>query len=188
MKNTLKFALTAVLLSIASVASANVADSVKLSKAVKTAVTADSSKVLEIVAANIAANESCACEIVKAAIVASDADKKLVAEIVNTAILAAPSQIRVITQCAMATAPDAVVAVPKVSSALQSSDGLALPLGLGKTPRNRRVPGYDSRVPDASGNDDDLDKYHLPSKGEDEASRSRSRRNGLLNDFDALDC
>ena len=107
MKNTLKFALTAVLHSVASIASADVADSVKLSKAVKVAVSADSSKVLEVVAANIAINESCACEIVKAAIVASDANKKLVAEIVNTAILAAPSQIRMITQCAMATAPDA---------------------------------------------------------------------------------
>lgn len=123
MKNTLKFALTAVLLSVASVASANIADSVKLSKAVKTAVTADSSKVLEIVAANIAANESCACEIVKAAIVASDADKKLVAEIVNTAILAAPSQIRVIIQCAMATAPDAVSNIQAVVERYDSAGG-----------------------------------------------------------------
>jgi hypothetical protein len=123
MKNTLKFALTAVLLSVASIASADVADSVKLSKAVKIAVSADSSKVLEVVAANIAINESCACEIVKAAIVASDADKKLVAEIVNTAILAAPSQIRMITQCAMATAPDAVSDIQAVVEKYGSAGG-----------------------------------------------------------------
>ena len=123
MKNTLKFALTAVLLSVASIASADVADSVKLSKAVKVAVSADSSKVLEVVAANIAINESCACEIVKAAIVASDADKKLVAEIVNTAILAAPSQIRMITQCAMATAPDAVSNILAVVEKYGSAGG-----------------------------------------------------------------
>jgi hypothetical protein len=123
MKNTLKFALTAVLLSVTSVASAELADSVKLSKAVKVAVAADSSKVLEIVAANIAANESCACEIVKAAIVASDADKKLVADIVNTAILAAPSQIRVIAQCAMATAPDAVSNIQAIVERYDSAGG-----------------------------------------------------------------
>ena len=123
MKNTLKFALTAVLLSFVSVASADVADSAKLSKAVKVAVAADSSKVLEVFAANIALNESCACEIVKAAIVASDADKKLVAEIVNTAILAAPSQIRMITQCAMATAPDAVSSIQAIVERYDSAGG-----------------------------------------------------------------
>ncbi|MDA7513780.1 hypothetical protein N8545_00495 [bacterium] len=123
MKNTLKFALTAVLLSFVSVASADVADSAKLSKAVKVAVAADSSKVLEVVAANIALNESCACEIVKAAIIASDADKKLVAEIVNTAILAAPSQIRMITQCAMATAPDAVSNIQAIVERYDSAGG-----------------------------------------------------------------
>ncbi|MDA7636012.1 hypothetical protein N8680_03170 [Akkermansiaceae bacterium] len=122
MKNTLKFALTAVLLSFVSVASADVADSAKLSKAVKVAA-ADSSKVLEVVAANIALNESCACEIVKAAIIASDADKKLVAEIVNTAILAAPSQIRMITQCAMATAPDAVSSIQAIVERYDSAGG-----------------------------------------------------------------
>ena len=108
MKNTLKFALTALLLVAAPTASADVADCVNLSNAVKAAVASDSSRVLEIVASNVASNESCACEIVKAAIVASDADKKQVAKIVNAAILEAPSQIRIIAQCAIATAPDAV--------------------------------------------------------------------------------
>ena len=71
MKNTLKFALTAMLLSASPLAVADTVDCVKLSQSVKAAVAADSSKVLQIVASNVAANESCACEIVKAAIVGS---------------------------------------------------------------------------------------------------------------------
>ncbi len=89
----------------------------------KAAVAADSSKVLDIVAANIAANESCACEIVKAAIVASDADKKEVAKIVNTAILEAPSQLRIIAQCAIATAPDAVSNIQAVVEKYDAAGG-----------------------------------------------------------------
>ena len=123
MKNTLKFALTAVLLAAAPFASADVADCVKLSNAVKTAIAADSSNVLEIVATNVAANESCACEIVKAAIVASDADKNQVAKIVNTAILEAPSQLRVIAQCAIASAPDAVSNIQAVVEKYDSAGG-----------------------------------------------------------------
>ncbi len=113
----------AALLAAAPLASADVADSVKLSKAVKVAVAADSSKVLEIVAANVAANESCACEIVKAAILASDADKEQVAKIVNTAILEVPSQIRVIALCAIATAPDAVSDIQAVVEKYDSAGG-----------------------------------------------------------------
>lgn len=123
MKNTLKFATMAALLAAAPLASADVADSVKLSKAVKVAVAADSSKVLEIVAANVAANESCACEIVKAAILASDADKEQVAKIVNTAILEVPSQIRIIALCAIATAPDAVSDIQAVVEKYDSAGG-----------------------------------------------------------------
>jgi len=123
MKNTLKFATMAALLAAAPLASADVADSVKLSKAVKVAVAADSSKVLEIVAANVAANESCACEIVKAAILASDADKEQVAKIVNTAILEVPSQIRIIARCAIATAPDAVSDIQAVVEKYDSAGG-----------------------------------------------------------------
>ena len=123
MKNTLKFALTALLLAAAPIASADVADCIKLSNAVKVAVAADSSRVLEIVASNIASNESCACEIVKAAIIASDANKMQVAKIVNTAILEAPSQIRIIAQCAIATAPDAVSNVQAVLEQYDSAGG-----------------------------------------------------------------
>ena len=123
MKNTLKFALTALLLAAAPIASADAVDCVKLSNSVKVAVAADSSRVLEIVAANVAANESCACEIVKAAIIASDANKTQVAKIVNTAILEAPAQIRIIAQCAIAAAPEAVSNVQAVLEQYDAAGG-----------------------------------------------------------------
>lgn len=123
MKNTMKFALTALLLAAAPFASAENPGSVQVSQAVKTAVTADSSKVLEIVANKVAADKSCACEIVKAAILASDADQALVAKIVTTAILEAPSETRVITQCAIATAPDAISEIQAVVERFDAAGG-----------------------------------------------------------------
>lgn len=123
MKNTLKFALTAVLLTAAPLASADAVDCVNLSKSVKAAVVADSDKVLEIVAASISANESCACEIVKAAIIGSDADVKLVAQIVDTAILEAPAQVRMIGQCAIATAPEAISSIQAVVEKYDAAGG-----------------------------------------------------------------
>jgi len=113
MKNTLKFTITAALLAVSPLASAGQADCVKLSNAVKVAVAADSAKLLEIVVANISANESCACEIVKAAIVASDAN----------AILEAPSQARVIAQCAIATSPSSTAAVQSVLEKYDAAGG-----------------------------------------------------------------
>ena len=107
MKNTLKFALTALLFAAAPLAQADTIDCVKVSNSVKAAVAADVDKVLEIVTTQIAANESCACEVVKAAIVASNAEKEMVAQIVDAAINEAPSMLRIIAQCAIATAPDA---------------------------------------------------------------------------------
>ena len=121
MKNTLKFALSAALLSSAPIAAADAKDCAKLSESVKAAVVADSSQVLRIVASTVAANESCACEIVKAAIIAADADEALVGKIVSTAILEAPSEARMITQCAIATAPDAIAVVLAVTTEDDSS-------------------------------------------------------------------
>ena len=119
MKNTLKFALTALLFAAAPFAQANTLDCVKVSNAVRLAVAADSDKVLEIVAKQIAANESCACEVVKAAIIASDAKKEVVAQIVDVAINEAPSMLRIIAQCATAIAPDAQ---PNIQAILEKYD------------------------------------------------------------------
>ena len=123
MKKKLKSALTGVLLASAPLASAKAVDCVKASDAVKAAVIADSNNVLEIVATQVAANESCACEIVKAAIVASDADKKTVALIMDAAILEAPDQLRIIAQCAIAIAPDAIAKIQAVLEKYDKAEG-----------------------------------------------------------------
>lgn len=114
MKNTIKYALFGAVLASVTPAFADAPDCYKVSTAVKKAVTAQPDKVLELVASQVAQNESCACEVVKAAIVASDADKALVANIVETAVTAAPSKMRIIGQCAVAVAPDALAQVQAV--------------------------------------------------------------------------
>ena len=117
MKNTMKYLLVASILAAAPAAFAEKAPDCKaLYAAVTQEVTSSSDKVLEIVEKYVAENEACACEIVKAAIVASEADKKLVAEIVTTATLAAPDKLRLVAQCAIAVAPDALANVQAVLS------------------------------------------------------------------------
>jgi len=71
-------------------------------------------RVLEVVALQIGHNPSCACEVVKAAIIASEADTALVVEIVEAAIEVAPSSFRIIGQCAIAVAPDALSEVQTI--------------------------------------------------------------------------
>lgn len=71
-------------------------------------------QVLELVEVEIAANPSCACEIVKSAIGGVGADPRLVAGIVETSIVAAPEHMRLISQCAMAAAPDAIASVQAI--------------------------------------------------------------------------
>jgi hypothetical protein len=123
MKNTIKYALFGAALALITPAFAANVDCYKLSTAVKAAVAAHPDKVLELVATQVAQNESCACEVVKAAIVASDADKKLVANIVDAAITAAPSKVRIIGQCAVAVAPDALAEVQAVVAKMDSVAG-----------------------------------------------------------------
>jgi hypothetical protein len=144
MKNTLKFALSAVLLSAAPIAAADTMNCLKLSESVKAAVVADSSQVLRIVATSVAANESCACEIVKAAIIAADADEALVGKIVSTAILEAPSEARMITQCAIATAPDAIAVVLAVATEEESSSEGDSSSEVGPTPEGTSAEGGSS--------------------------------------------
>lgn len=114
MKNITKYALFGAALALITPAYADKTDCYKVYTVVKKAVSAQPGKVLELVKTNVAQNESCACEIVKAAIVASNADKKLVAGIVETAIESAPTKVRIIGQCAVAVAPDALAEVQAV--------------------------------------------------------------------------
>ena len=83
-------------------------------RAVKKYVEAHPERVLEVVALQIGNNPSCACEVVKAAIIASEANIAMVSEIVEVAIEVAPSSFRIIGQCAIAVAPDALSAVQTI--------------------------------------------------------------------------
>jgi len=123
MKNTMKYALLGAALALVTPSYASTPDCYKVSAAVKKAIAANPDEVLELVAAQVAQNESCACEIVKAAIVASDADKKLVADIVSSAITAAPEKMRIIGQCAVAVAPDALAEVQAVVTKMSPNAG-----------------------------------------------------------------
>jgi hypothetical protein len=123
MKNTMKYALFGAVLALVTPVYAEAPDCYKVSTAVKAAVAAHPEKVLELVAAQVAQNESCACEVVKAAIVASGADKQLVAGIVEAAIEVAPSKVRIIGQCAVAVAPDALAEVQAVVTKYGAASG-----------------------------------------------------------------
>ncbi|MES2474197.1 MAG: hypothetical protein V4640_00355 [Verrucomicrobiota bacterium] len=79
--------------------------------AVNRRITLDPSSLLEVVAAEVAANPHCCCEIVKSSIQTIEADPILVVEIVDAAIQSSPEHMRLISQCAIAMAPEALSAV-----------------------------------------------------------------------------
>ncbi len=121
MKKTIYFALLSAVLGTLT-ASAEV-DCLKLSLSVKLLASQAQSKVLEIVSEEVSAAPGCACEIVKAAIEGSKADVDTVAAIVEAASIAAPDQMRLISQCAVAVAPDALAKVQAVVAKLDPNLG-----------------------------------------------------------------
>jgi hypothetical protein len=98
-------------------------DCLKVSVSVKHAVAAKPSAVLEIVEKEVSANPDCACDVVKAAIQSSKADNKTIAAIVETAATSAPDKMRLISQCAVAVAPQALADVQAVISRLEPNKG-----------------------------------------------------------------
>lgn len=78
---------------------------------------------IEIVADMVVRNPGCSCEVVKAAIEKSEPDAKTVAAIVEAASLAAPERMRLIAQCAIAMAPDALGEVQAVLARLDPNRG-----------------------------------------------------------------
>jgi hypothetical protein len=78
----------------------------------------DPSLILEIVDKEIRANPACACEITKSAIIASEAQIPLVVDIVETAIASSPEHMRIISQCAIASLPEATAAIQILLSKL----------------------------------------------------------------------
>lgn len=121
MKKTIRYTILAVL--FGTVPAFAEVDCLKLSLFVKQAASSERSKVLEIVGKEVGAAPNCACEIVKAAIEGSSADAKTVAAIVEVAATAAPEQMRLISQCAVAVAPDALVNVQAVMAKLDPNLG-----------------------------------------------------------------
>ena len=114
MKHAIKYTLFVAALTLVIPAQAEKIDRQQVYTNVKNNVSTNPEMVLELVKKNVAKNQSCACEIVKAAIIASNADKNLVADIVEAAITSAPDKARLIGQCAVAVAPDALAEVQAV--------------------------------------------------------------------------
>jgi hypothetical protein len=83
----------------------------------------DPSRLLEFVEAETSANPACACEIMKSAIAASGADKSTVVAIVNTAIQAAPETMRIVSQCAIAQMPEALIEIQTLLARLDPGSG-----------------------------------------------------------------
>ena len=121
-------------------------------------------RVLEVVALQISQNPTCACEVVKAAIIASEADTELVVQIVEAAIEVAPSRYRIIGQCAIAVAPDALSAVQTIINkygAVSGDSGLGAKGGAKSAKGAKGGSGGDLFEPAQSELDSD-DIYALP--------------------------
>ena len=99
------------------------ADCQSVSLSVEQRIKIDVSKVLEIVETEAGANPNCACEIVKSAISASNADVSMVVSIVQTAITATPENMRIISQCAIATMPESITAVQALLTKMDPNSG-----------------------------------------------------------------
>lgn len=123
MKTSLRHALAVAGIALLPAAAFAEQDCVKLAVSVKHAAAARPAKVLEIVEAELSANPDCACEIVKAAIQGAEADSKTVASIVETAAMTAPDKMRLVSQCAVAVAPDSLGEVQAVISRLDPHRG-----------------------------------------------------------------
>jgi hypothetical protein len=128
MKMTIRYTLLSAALGLFSHTAFAEVDCAKLAQSVKQAIAADAASTLQVVEKEIAANPGCACEVVKAAIEGSNADAKLVAAIVETASTAAPQHLRLISQCAVAVAPDALSEVQAVMAKIDPSSGEAAPM------------------------------------------------------------
>jgi hypothetical protein len=123
MKSTSRFAIIAAVWSIFPATAMAGVDCLELALSVKHAAAAKPSAVLEIVEKEVSANPDCACEVVKAAIQGAEADSKTVAGIVEVAASAAPDKMRLVSQCAIAVAPDALGEVQAVMNRLDPNSG-----------------------------------------------------------------
>ncbi len=98
-------------------------DCAPIALSLKNRIEQDIASVLELVEREISANSDCACEIVKSALIATQADTPLVLAIVETAINASPENARIISQCAIAIAPDALAEIQALLAKLYPDSG-----------------------------------------------------------------
>jgi hypothetical protein len=85
----------------------------------------DPVELLNLIDREVSASPGCACEIVKAAIIGTNCDDAIVGYIVETAVRSAPENMRLIAQCAIATAPDSIARVQEVMGRLDPGAGEA---------------------------------------------------------------
>ena len=83
----------------------------------------DPVELLNLIDKAVSASPGCACEIVKAAIIGTGCDDAIVGYIVETAVRASPEDMRLIAQCAIATAPDSISRVQEVMGRLDPGAG-----------------------------------------------------------------
>ena len=83
----------------------------------------DPVELLNLIDLEVSASAGCACEIVKAAIIGTNCDDAIVGYIVETAVRASPENMRLISQCAIATAPDSIARVQEVMGRLDPGAG-----------------------------------------------------------------
>jgi len=124
MNRTLAISLLATgLLAAPALAADSCEQVVARTKATAERAAADPIELLRLVDTEVAANPDCACEIVKAAILGTDCDDAIVGYVVETAVRAAPEHMRLIAQCAIATAPDSLLRVQEVMARLEPGAG-----------------------------------------------------------------
>jgi hypothetical protein len=123
MKATFRFALAAAALGMLPATTLAGVDCIKLAVSVKNAAAAQPANVLSLVESQVAENPDCACEVVKAAIQGAEADSKTVAGIVEVAATALPDKMRLISQCAVAAAPESLAEVQAVMNRLNPNRG-----------------------------------------------------------------
>lgn len=98
-------------------------DCPEISLALAKRVEGDPSSLLETVDSEVRASPSCSCEIVKAAIKSSGTEVATVVGIVETAITASPENMRLISQCAIAMAPEALAEIQALLAKLDPNAG-----------------------------------------------------------------
>ena len=98
-------------------------DCTSIALSIEQSIKLDQASVLELVEREVSANPGCACEIVKTALKTTEADVELVTSIVETAINASPENMRIISQCAIASVPESITAVQALLAKLDPNSG-----------------------------------------------------------------